>query len=44
MSKKKFCEIEINDVLIYKQKPFIVCDIDKLFKNDLVFEKYVDND
>lgn len=44
MNKKKSFEIEINDVIIYKQKPFIVCDIDKFFINDLVSKKYGDND
>lgn len=44
MSTKKSFEIEIGDVIIYKQKPFIVWNIGKFFKNDLVSEKYGDND
>jgi hypothetical protein len=44
MNKKKSWEIEINDVIIYKQKPFIVCDIEKFFKSDLISQKYGDND
>lgn len=44
MQKKKAYEIQIFDVIIYNQKPFVVWDIDKFFKDDEVAEKYGDQD
>jgi hypothetical protein len=44
MKKKKAYEIELFDVILYKQKPFVVWDRDMFFKNADVSKKYGDDD
>jgi hypothetical protein len=42
--KKKAHELEYFDVIMWQEKPFIIDDIDKEFKNSEVSQKYGDSD
>ncbi len=42
MEKKKAYEIELFDVILFRQRPFIVWDRDIFFKDDEVSKKYSD--